>query len=134
MVVNSVKSFNANYKVYTEKLTDIEVARLRNATDIMIQLSTTDGRSASIIESFLAGAILITGKWLPYAVFRKKHLYFFELDRVDSSLPELIIQLYSNIDDVLMKCRDNRNKWEHEPWDKEIKSWIAIYDKLSVEK
>ncbi|MCD4669829.1 MAG: hypothetical protein K8S14_05235 [Actinomycetia bacterium] len=129
-VENLLKSYGADYKVFTQKMTDLEVARLRNATDIMIQLTTSDGRSASIIESLLSGAILISGKWLPYEVFRDKSLYFYELDNIDASLPELILKLSLNIDDELKKCQENKFKLGFETWDRVINSWIDIYDKL----
>jgi len=128
-----VKSYKANYKLLTKKMTDAEIARLRNATDIMIQLSTTDGRSASIIESLLAGAILISGDWLPYKVFKEKKLYFHELSKIDSSLPALILKISSNINDELKICQGNKKKWGFETWKKVIKNWIDIYDALLKE-
>jgi len=129
-VVNLVKENNVTYKLLTKMMTDAEVARLRNATDIMIQLSSVDARSASVIESILAGSILISGKWLPYEEFRQKHLYFYELENIDASLPKLILQLSKNIDEELNKCQNNKLKWEAETWGKVIDNWIAIYDKL----
>ena len=129
-VVNLVKGNNATYKLLRKKMTDAEVARLRNATDIMIQLSSVDARSASVIETILAGSILISGKWLPYEEFRQKHLYFYELENIDASLPKLILQLSKNIDEELNKCQNNKLKWEAETWGKVIDNWIAIYDKL----
>lgn len=47
-------------------LSNIEVARLRNATDITLQLSTSDGFSRSILECLCAKSILIYGDWLNY--------------------------------------------------------------------
>jgi hypothetical protein len=129
-VVNLVKENNVTYKLLTKMMTDAEVARLRNATDIMIQLSSVDARSASVIESILAGSILISGKWLPYEEFRQKHLYFYELENIDAALPKLILQLSKNIDEELNKCQNNKLKWEAETWGKVIDNWIAIYDKL----
>jgi hypothetical protein len=129
-----IKSYNANYKIITQKMTDFEIARLRNATDIMIQLSSSDALSASIIESLLTGAILISGKWLPYEVFKQKRLFFYELDNIDSTLPKLIIKLAEDIDVELKKCQNNKEKWGFETWGKVIKYWIEIYDKLLIEK
>ncbi len=49
-------------------MTDLEVAELRNATDIVLQLSTFDGFSRSILECLFAKAILIYGDWLGYTL------------------------------------------------------------------
>lgn len=124
------KEYNATYILLTKKMTDTEVARLRNATDIMVQLSTVDARSASVIEAILAGSILISGRWLPYKEFRQKQLYFYELKDIDASVPNLILQLSENIDEELNKCQNNKLKWESETWGKIIENWIAIYNKI----
>jgi hypothetical protein len=131
-VVNLVKKHGATYKLLTKKMSDAEVARLRNATDIMLQLSSVDARSASVIESILAGSILISGKWLPYEELRQKQLYFYELENIDASLPNLILQLSENIDEEFNKCQNNKLKWDAETWGKVIDNWVAIYDKLSM--
>ena len=127
------KSYSLNYKLLTQIMTDAEIARLRNATDIMIQLSTSDGRSASIIESLLAGAILISGSWLPYKMFKEKNLYFHELSKIDFSLPELILKISLNINGELKTCQGNKEKWGFETWEKVIENWIDIYDALLKE-
>lgn len=127
-----IKPYNIDYWVHDQALTDKEIARLRQATDIMIQLSANDMRSASIVESFVAGSILIIGKWLPYQVFRDKRLYYHELTDINSSLPELILRLSENIVKEFEKCQDNKYRWDDETWAKEIKSWMAIYDKLLI--
>lgn len=122
--------YNIEYSIYKNKLTDIQVARIRNATDIMIQLSVADGRSASIIESLLAGAILISGSWLPYQVFKEKHLYFHEIDNIDK-LPDVMNHITSNIDIDLSQCQNNKIKWGFETWDKTIGTWLNIYAYLA---
>jgi len=128
-----IKSYNGSYRLLTQKMTDTEMAHLRNATDIMIQLSLSDALSASIIETFLAGAILISGKWLPYKEFKNKHLYYYELNDIDSSLPKLILKICKNINEELKKCQHNKDKWEFDTWEKVIKNWIDIYDALLKE-
>lgn len=47
--------YNFKYKILTSNLSDKEVARLRNACDIMIQASSFDGLSSSIRETIIAG-------------------------------------------------------------------------------
>jgi hypothetical protein len=128
-------------RMYTKKFTiikpgkysDVEIARLRNATDILIQLSKSDGLSASIIESFYAQSIIISGKWLPYEVFRKAKLHFYELDGIDDNLPEMLIKLSTNFDFEIDLCLQNRTKWDYDSWGKVIPNWIKIYEKVLQE-
>jgi|LSQX01.1.fsa_nt_gb hypothetical protein len=128
-------------KMYTDKFTiinpgkytDVEIARLRNATDILIQLSKSDGLSASIIESFYAGSIIISGKWLPYEVLRKAELYFYELDNIDENLPEMLLKLSKNFDYEIDLCLQNKTRWSYDSWGKVIPNWLDIYDKVLQE-
>ncbi len=122
------------YKILEQQMGDFEVARLRMATDIMIQLSKFDGRSASIIECFLAGSIVISGSWLPYELFHKKGLHFYELDAIDEKLPDLLLKIGNNIDAELDKCKDNKNKWGFDTWEKVIPGWISVYEKVLTDK
>lgn len=130
-VENLIKQYTQHYIVmYPKKYTDEEIACFRNATDIMLQLAKTDGLSSSIIESFYAGSIIVSGKWLPYEVFRKSGLYFHELDAIDERLPELILNISKDIKNELQKCQQNKTKWDYDSWEKVIPKWIDIYEKV----
>jgi hypothetical protein len=129
-IIEQLENVNANYLLLSEKMSDADVARLRYATDIMLQLSIFDGRSASIIESLLAGSILISGKWLPYQVFHDKKINFLELDLIDSSLPKMILNITENIQNELLYYKENKTKWGFETWERVIPNWIKIYDKV----
>lgn len=133
-VENLAKSWDANYLLLTEHLDEPAVARLRNATDILIQLSLFDAHSASIIETILAGTILIAGQWLPYDIFKEKQLRFYEQDHIDASLPELVMKISDNMETELTRCEDNRVKWGVETWDETITNWMAIYDRIEQEE
>jgi len=125
-----LKNYNVKYFLLTTKMSEIDIARLRNATDIMIQLSKTDGLSSSIVESIGANNILIVGKWLPYGIFNEKGLYYYKLEKIDDSLPNLIVKITENIDNELKKCQANKNKWKFDTWDEVIDDWINIYDNV----
>lgn len=129
-IIDRLENVNAKYLMLTQKMTDSEVARLRIATDIMLQLSIADGRSASVIESLLAGSILISGRWLPYQVFRENEIYFYELESIDSLLPETILKISKNIIKELEICKTNKAKWSIETWEKVSPNWIGIYEKV----
>ena len=131
---NLAKYYGANYLLLTEHLDEPAVARLRNATDILVQLSLFDAHSASIIETILAGTILIAGQWLPYDIFKEKQLHFYELDHIGVSLPELVMKISDNIETELARCEENRLKWGFETWDETITNWIAIYDHILHEE
>jgi len=130
-VESEIRQYTQNYKILNpQKYTDEEMARYRNATDIMIQLSTYDGLSASIIETFYAGTIIISGTWLPYEAFRESNMFYYELDKIDQQLPDLLINLSENINNELEVCKQNKGKWDYDSWEKVIPNWINIYEEV----
>lgn len=133
-VENTIKQYTNHYTLlYPQKYSDEDIARLRNATDLMIQLSKSDGLSASIIETFYAGSLIISGSWLPYDALKQKELYFRELNAIDRRLPELILKISKNITDELKNCQQNKTKWDYDSWEKVIPNWINIYEKILQE-
>lgn len=118
------------YLLILEKMSVNEVARLRNATDIMLQLSVSDGRSASIIESLLTGTIVISGEWLPYKIFHEKGIYFHEVNNIDASFAIKLLEVVQNLYKELDKCKLNAEKIGWETWEKVIPNWINIYEKV----
>lgn len=129
-ITDSLDEIGFKYLLLSEKMSDNEVARLRNATDIMLQLSVSDGRSASIIESLLTGTIVISGEWLPYKIFHEKGIYFHEINKIDSSLALKLLEITQNLNKELDKCKLNADKMGFETWEKVIPNWINIYEKV----
>lgn len=120
-----------HFKILIDKLTNSKVADLRLATDIFIQVTTFDGRSSSVVEYLLAGSIMIAGSWLPYSIFKEKHLHFYEIDEIDTYLlPSLVLNISEHIKVELMKTKINRERWGfHETWEGVMANWINnIYD------
>lgn len=127
-IEDSIKGYGVEYLlVRPGKYSDQDIARLRLATDIMIQLSSTDRCSGSILESIEAGVIMILGSWLPYSVFRDWGLHFYELDSIDSILPQLVMKIAVNFAAELDKCEVNKNRIPCPTWDSVIVDWINAY-------
>lgn len=112
-------------------LTDVEIAKLRYATEITLQLSTTDGFSRSIIECLCAKSIVIYGNWLEY----EKHLSMSDLFAVPvSSISEAIVQLEYVIDhksDYIYQVEQNSiNGKKRNKWSDCIKDWVDAYNEV----
>ena len=118
------KKSSYQIELLTEFMTNEEVAHLRNATNIMIQLQTTDMLSASMLEHLYAENKVITGSWLPYQEIKDMDLSFDSIDNLESLPLKLVksINDYQN-NDVNAKIIDKyfgKNKL--------IKNWIDIYN------
>lgn len=111
-------------------LTDTEVARLRNATDIVLQMSDFDGYSRSIVECLSASAIMIYGDWLDYKV----HL---DSDGFTAIKTESIHKGMDVLNDVLNDYQryadaaaENRMNGKRYLWSECIKDWVNFYRKI----
>jgi hypothetical protein len=58
--------------VQTEFLSIQDLALLRVVTDVYIHMPVTDALSGALTEALYAGAVSITGAWLPYGIYRRE--------------------------------------------------------------
>lgn len=112
-------------------LNDKEVAEIRNATDITLQLSTTDGFSRSIIECLCSKSIVIYGDWLGY----EKRL---EAAKFQAIPVKSIEQAVGMIPMIVANWRSFKEMVESNYsngalrylWSECIKDWVAAYKDL----
>lgn len=108
-------------------LTDEEVARLRIATDIVLQLSDSDGFSRSIVECLSASAILIYGTWLDYG----PHLAENGFSALPAASVEEGIALVEKVLDDYGKyaaeaARNSRIRTKY-LWSEAVRDWVDLY-------
>lgn len=112
-------------------LTDQEIAQIRNATDITLQLSSSDGFSRSIIECLCAKSVVIYGAWLGY----EKHLQASGFKAISVNSISDGIDLISSIIDHLGDYNDmveanyKLGKKQY-LWAECIKDWVNAYNDL----
>ena len=109
-------------------LSDFEIARIRNATDITLQLSAFDGFSRSIVECLCAESILIYGNWLDYS--RHLKTYDFSAIAVDSVAEGVAkcCNVIDNFNEYKQETESNSlNGKDNFSWSKCIDEWISIY-------
>lgn len=109
-------------------LSDEEVARIRNATDITLQLSSFDGFSRSIIECLCAKSILIYSEWLNYEPYLKTYKFsgikVGSFEEVTKSL-EFVITHFFEFNE--MKELNFKSGQCNFFWSERIKDWVMAY-------
>jgi hypothetical protein len=126
-VQGAVEGSTFEYKMYTNYLTDKEVAKIRKASDIMIQVQKTDQFSGSMQEHLYTGDIVITGSWLPYQTLKDYGVYFSEVDKL-SELPGKLSSIIEYYDSYKKETVSNPEVINYlSSWEKNIKDWIALY-------
>ena len=115
-------------------LSDEDMARVRNATDIALQLSEWDGFSRSIVECLCAGAILVYGSWLDYGrLLSPAGFEGIEVDSIESGVSALT-DIVSDMDHYKdMTNRNNENGRHQGLWSECIKDWVEAYKDLMKE-
>lgn len=126
-LLHRLHSFKYQYITLTNYLSDIDVAHLRNATDIFIQLQKTDQFSGSMTEHLYAGNIVITGSWLPYEEMKQRGVFFYEVDRI-TQLSSILHNVVININPEKLKFTKNKEAISHFGfWENNIQNWIKLY-------
>ena len=116
------------HRIITELMTNEELARLRCATDVMIQVQPTDQLSGAMQEHLFAGSVVITGAWLPYDVFREADVRFWTVhDRVE--LGGALDECLKELDVRRAACLGNADPiMRLSGWANNAPRWSALYD------
>jgi len=116
------------YKIFDNYLSDNDIAKIRKASDIMLQLQTTDQFSGSMQEYLFANNIVITGSWLPYKTLKDNNCWFYEVDyftQLESLVPYIIL----NYKLLQNKTKDNLKSINFlSSWDNNIEKWYNLYN------
>lgn len=126
-LIQALQSTGLAYRLIESFLPEIENAHLRNCSDIMIQLQTTDQLSGTMQEYFGTGNVVITGSWLPYRIFEEKGVFFVKIDSF-SELAEKLDDMVRNMDEYRKRTIGNSAIiMEMGSWGKNIQAWIDLY-------
>jgi len=118
------------YRIFDKFMPDEEMAMLRKASDLMIQVQITDQFSGSMQEHLYTENIVITGDWLPYGILDEKGVFMLKVSSVEE-VGEKLVYALNNLDSLKEKCKKNPEIiWELSRWEKNIQSWIDIYEEL----
>ena len=128
-LLSKIKQLPFAYYIYDAFLNDEQIAYLRKASDIMLQLQSTDQCSGSMLEHLYTNNVVITGNWLPYDSLKDNKLWFIEVSTIEE-LKGVIIDVIENYKDYSMKTLYNTNVVMNLfSWDKNIEDWYELYMK-----
>jgi hypothetical protein len=128
-VENILAKSTLNYIIYKKFMSDENIASIRYASDIMIQVNVTDQFSGSMQEHLFAENIIITGEWLPYTTLKSAGIFFLEVSALNQIGDKLLYSI-ANRKDLLLKCKDNKSLINNfSGWENTIQSWLKLYSK-----
>ena len=119
--------FGMKNVVITRFLSPSESAMLRKATDIFINVQTTDVLSGSMLEHIYAGSVVITGDWLPYKALEDMGIDVYKVSKPDDVGGALWYML-SNFESWRGRNHASKeNVYEFASWENNIKSWVRLW-------
>lgn len=122
-----------NYLVLEEFLYADENAYIKLASDIMINILQTDSFSGSMQEFLYARNIVITGNWLPYALFDSSGIVYEKIDK-PQALTSKLAECYERFEELRKKSGANEAIIRYfSSWSVTIAQWLAVYTYVSAE-
>lgn len=127
LLLKKIAQVGIEYVAYDTFLTDNEVAQIRKASDIMVQLQITDQFSGSMQEHLYANNVVITGSWLPYETMKEYGVKFEEIQKVED-LAKLLVDVINNYQKYQERTTNNQKAiLKLSSWDKNIEEWKLLY-------
>lgn len=127
VIKKTILNSKFHYNVIEQFLSDEDIAHLRVASDIFIQLQPTDMLSGSMLEHLSTGNLVITGSWLPYDCLDNWNIILYKINKLDA----VAEKLYSVLCDYSVcreKCLKNKEAIiERFRWKNVIGDWISLY-------
>lgn len=125
-LVEALKDVGVDYKLLTQFLSESEVGHLRNCTDIMVNVQTTDAFSGTMKEVLFAGGLVINGSWLPYEFLTDMGIKFISVDKVED-LENTMIDVLANIDNYRKDIiRNSALIFKMSNWPDNISDWTRV--------
>jgi len=129
-VREAASEIGTTVSIVDQFLSDEAVSALRCSTAIAIHIPISDQFSASMCEALYAGAVLITGSWLPYSRLRSNKIVFHEIAAV-SDLTAKLNQVVSDFPSERSRAAQNAKPiWDLMAWERVTPKWLALYEEV----
>lgn len=121
-----MNDINIPYKILSNYLCNREVAQLRIASDIVLNIQITDAFSASLQEHLYAGNILIIAEWLKYSTLDENSVFY--LKAKECNITKMIEYSVENFQYLKMKsCYNKEKMYKISAWESVCQSQVNIY-------
>ena len=117
------------YRIFTDFMSNEDVAILRKVSTIVVNVQDTDSFAGSIREHLYCGNIAMLGEWLDYPQLEKTEVFYVKIN-YDNFL-EKFIDIIQNPEKYHEKCQGNHDKMkEYMSWDKSIETLYNYFYNL----
>lgn len=125
-VKNKAENIGVSFTVLMNYLSEEEVAVLRKAADITVNIQTTDSFAGSIQSHLYCQNVVILGDWLNYPLYEKNEVYYIKTSL--EGLSERISDAIDNFATYKLKSLPNKQLIkEIVSWESRIEGWAEAY-------
>lgn len=125
-LISFLEKWNVEKLVIEDKMSDESLIETKLVSDITLNFQTTDALSSSIKESLASGDVLIVGDWLPYDVYKKLEVFYFQANF--DSLNDILENTLLEIEKYKQKCERNSEAiLKFASWNNLINQFITNY-------
>ncbi|MFC2156949.1 glycosyltransferase family 4 protein [Acidobacteriota bacterium] len=129
-IQRDLKDSDLNYLIIDRFLEDVDVARLRKSSDVLINVLQTDHLSGSLLEHLYARNIVLCGSWLPYDLLEERGVFFFKVDKPED-VGKKIVEIMAQRNNLYLMTENNPQLVSDlSRWDINMKHWIQAYEHL----
>lgn len=102
-----LKETGVKYVIIKNRLSEIDLAKLRLETDVVINMQTSDSLSSSLLQHLYAGNILLLGEWLPTETYNEHNIFFQQVS--EQSLAGHLQSVINNLESLKKRCAINHD-------------------------
>lgn len=123
-IIAELSKLECEYKIFETFMSDMDVAKLRLATDIFIHAQTTDALSGTMQEYLYAGSVVLNPAWIKYDELGEIGVSYIEYKDFNE-LPQVVSRL---IYEGAKHNTDNKEKLHaFTSWEAVKSKWADLY-------
>ena len=125
-VRQALDAAGVHYTILDKYLPAEEIAAVRLASDVVVNIQKTDAFSGSLQGHLYCNNVLIIGEWLNYVPLDNAHVYYIKTTIGD--IPHKLVEVLTHLPEYKEKCAGNHEKMAGlTAWPAVLPHWAACY-------
>ena len=125
-VRQALDAADVHYTIIDNYIPSEEIAAIRLASDVVVNIQQTDAFSGSLQGHLYCGNVLIIGEWLNYVPLDNANVYYIKTTVED--IQKHLASVLTNLPEYKEKCSGNHSKMASlTSWSAVLPHWAEYY-------